>query len=416
VGDPAADLRDAVCAEGDLAQDAAVNGGRITVVGIGADGMAGLSPLSADELHRATVVFGGSRQLELLDDTVSAARRSWPSPMLPALPDLFAGPQDVHVVASGDPMLHGIGATLIRLFGADRVRILPHVSSVTLACARLGWPVQDVEVISLVVAPPHTAVRRGGRAVVLSKGAATPLALARLLTEMGCGESQFTVLEQLGGPGERITTMTAQQWVQLPVDMDPLNVIAVQYLPDRRVGTVLPDDALDHDGQITKQNIRAVTMTALQPRPGQLLWDVGSGSGSVAIEWCRASGGRALAFERDERRRERITGNVNAFGVRVEVHGAAPDEFADAPTPDVIFIGGGSTQPGLFDACWAALESGGRLVVNAVTAESEAFVVQRYGELGGELHRFQHYFGRPIGGFTGWRPALPITQWAVVKK
>ena len=390
--------------------------GHITVVGIGADGMAGLSPASSDELRRATVIFGGPRQLDLLDGTVTAERRSWPSPMLAALPTLFDGLGDVHVVASGDPMLHGIGATLIRLLGADRVRVLPQVSSVTLACARRGWPAQDIEVISLVTAPVHTAVRRGGRAVVLSAGASTPLALARLLVETGGGESEFAVLEQLGGPGERVTITTAQQWADEDPAVDPLNVIAVHYLPDRRVAAVLPDGHLNHDGQITKQNIRAVTMTALAPRPGQVLWDVGSGSGSVAIEWCRASGGKAVSFERDERRRERIICNVNAFGVRIEVHGAAPGEFADAPAPDVIFIGGGLTQPGLFDACWAALEPGGRLVANAVTAESEAFVVQRYGELGGELHRFQHYVGRPIGGFTGWQPTLPITQWTVVKK
>ncbi len=378
--------------------------------------MVGLAPVSADELHRATVIFGGPRQLDLLDDTVTAERRAWPSPMLSALPTLFDGLGDVHVVASGDPMLHGIGATLIRMFGADRVRIRPHVSSVTLACARLGWPMQDVEVISLVTAPVHTAVRRGGRAVVLSAGAGTPTALARMLVETGGGASGFTVLEQLGGPGERVTTMTAQQWADEDPVVDPLNVIAVHYLPDRRIDAVLPDDELHHDGQLTKQNIRAVTMTALAPYPGGLLWDVGSGSGSIAIEWCRASGGKAVSFERDERRRERIVDNVNAFGVRVEIHGAAPGEFVNAPAPDVIFIGGGLTQPGLFEACWAALEPGGRLVVNAVTAESEAFVVQRYGEFGGELQRFQHYSGRPIGGFTGWRPALPITQWTVVKK
>ncbi|MEZ0052808.1 precorrin-6Y C5,15-methyltransferase (decarboxylating) [Mycobacterium sp. MAA66] len=388
---------------------------RITIIGIGADGMAGLTPASRDELLRATVIFGGPRQLDLLDGQVTAELRSWPSPMLPALPQLFDGPSDVHVVASGDPMLHGIGVTLIRLFGTDRVRVLPHVSSVTLTCARLGWAVQDTEVISLVNAAPHTAVRRGGRAVVLSRNAETPKALARLLVETGCGGSEFTVLEQLGGPGERIATMTALEWFEADAEVDPLNVIAVQYLPDLRISTVLPDAAFAHDGQITKQNIRAVTMTALQPRSDQVLWDIGSGSGSVAIEWCLASRGRAVAFERDDQRRERIISNVNTFGVSVDVCGAAPEGLSGVPTPDTIFIGGGLTQPGLFEACYEALEPGGRLVVNAVTAESEAFVVQRYSELGGELRRFQHYHGEPIGGFTGWRPALPITQWMVVK-
>ncbi|UCZ58483.1 precorrin-6y C5,15-methyltransferase (decarboxylating) subunit CbiE [Mycolicibacterium phocaicum] len=392
------------------------NEGRITVVGIGADGMAGLGQAARDELLSATVIFGGPRQLDLLGSAVEAERRAWPSPMLAALPTVFDGLGDVHVVASGDPMLHGIGATLIRLFGRDRVTVLPHVSSVTLACARLGWSVQDTEVISLVNAAPHTAMRLGGQAIVLSKGADTPRALARLLTETRRGYSEFTVLEQLGGPAERVTTMTAQEWDTSGPPVDALNVIAVRYAPDLRIGTVVADTAFDHDGQITKQHIRAVTMATLQPRPDQILWDVGSGSGSVAIEWCRASGGRAVAFESDDVRRQRITTNVTTFGVRVDVRGAAPESFADVAGPDTIFIGGGLTQPGLFDACYNALEPGGRLVANAVTAESEAFVVQLYSKLGGDLRRFQHYHGEPIGGFTGWRPALPITQWTVVKE
>ena len=390
--------------------------GRITVVGIGADGMAGLGQAARDELLGAAVIFGGPRQLDLLDAAVTAERRAWPSPMLAALPSVFDRLGDVHAVASGDPMLHGIGATLIRLFGRDRVRVLPHVSSVTLACARLGWSVQDTEVISLVNAAPHTAMRLGGQAVVLSKGADTPRALARLLTEAGRGQSDFIVLEQLGGPDERVTAMTAQEWDTQDPHVDALNVVAVRYVPDLRVGAVLEDHAFDHDGQITKQHIRAVTMATLEPRPDQILWDVGSGSGSVAIEWCRASGGRAVAFESDDVRRQRITTNVTTFGVRVDVRGAAPESFADVAGPNTIFIGGGLTQPGLFDACYDALESGGRLVANAVTAESEAFVVQLYSKLGGDLRRFQHYHGEPIGGFTGWRPALPITQWTVVKE
>lgn len=390
--------------------------GRITVVGIGADGMAGLVPAASAELRRATVIFGGPRQLELLDHDVTAERRTWPSPMLPALRDLLSGAADVHVVASGDPMLHGIGVTLIRLFGADRVKVLPHVSSVTLACARLGWSVQETEVISLVNAAPHTAVRRGGRAIILSRNAETPRVLSRLLSETGRGDSAFTVLEQVGGPAERITTMTALQWAEADQPVDALNVIAVQYLPDLQIAAVLPDAFFAHDGQITKQNIRAVTMTALQARPGQILWDIGSGSGSVAIEWCRASGGRAVAFERDRKRRGRIISNANTFGVNVDVRGSAPDDFGDVVAPDAIFIGGGLTQEGLFEACFEVLEAGGRLVANAVTAESEAFVVQHYSRLGGELRRFQHYHGEPLGGFTGWRPALPITQWTVVKQ
>lgn len=390
--------------------------GRITVVGIGADGMAGLSQASRDELANATVVYGSPRQLELLDDSVTPDRREWPSPMLPALPSLF-GDGDAHVVASGDPMMHGIGATLIRLFGAEQVRVLPHVSSVTLACARMGWTVPDTEVISLVTAAPHTAVRRGGRAIVLSRDAQTAATLARLLSETGRGDSDLTVLEQLGGPGERRRDGTARDWATAPpVSIDDLNVIAVTYLPDERRSQALPDDAFAHDGQLTKQSVRAVTLAALGPRPGELLWDVGSGSGSIAIEWSRSAPGcAAVAFERDEQRRERIGANVNAFGVRVQIRGGAPEALDDAPAPDAIFIGGGVTQPGLLQACFDRLPSGGRLVVNAVTLESEAVVAQWYSKEGGELRRYQHYQGGAIGGFTGWRPALPVTQWSVVK-
>jgi precorrin-6B C5,15-methyltransferase / cobalt-precorrin-6B C5,C15-methyltransferase len=400
-----------------VAENAEVN--RIVVVGIGADGMAGLAPPPKAELQRATVIYGSPRQLDLLDDSVTAQRREWPSPMLPALSTLFDDlTGDVHVVASGDPLLHGIGATLIRLFGPDRVVVLPHLSSVTLACARLGWAVQDTEVISLVTAEPHTAVRRGGQAVVLSRDGTGPAILARLLTETGRGDSQLSVLEQLGGPAERRRSGTARDWsAHPPHDVDDLNVIAVRYLPDDRQAHALPDDAFAHDGQITKQSIRAVTLTALAPRPGELLWDVGAGSGSIAVEWCRSgSGCAAVAFERDEERRKRIAVNAVAFGATVEVLGEAPVAFNGAPTPAAIFVGGGLTRPGLLDACVDRLTVGGRLVANAVTAESEALVAQWYSKAGGELRRYQHYRGEPIGGFTGWRPALPVTQWSVVKR
>ena len=384
------------------------------VVGIGADGMAGLSEVSRRELQSATAIYGSPRQLDLLDDTVTAPRHPWPTPMLPALESLPLN-EDVHVVASGDPLLHGIGGTLIRLHGADRVRVLPHVSSVTLACARMGWAAQDVEIISLVTAPVHTAVRRGGRAVVLSRGSSTAAELAAALTDTGRGASEFSVLEQLGGPGERIRSGPAEAWAATPPpDIDDLNVIAIDYLPDERVGSTLPDEALRHDGQITKQTVRAVTLAALAPRPGELLWDVGSGSGSIAVEWCRSgSRCRAVAFEKDPERRHRIVANARGFGADIDVRTEAPEDFIGAAAPNVIFIGGGLTAPGMVEACLAQLPSGGRLVVNAVTAESEALLVQWYSRLGGELRRFQHYQGEPLGGFTGWRPQMPITQWLV---
>lgn len=389
----------------------------IIVVGIGADGMSGLSASSRSELRRATVIYGSKRQLDLLDDTITCPRREWPSPMLPALQALKADGADIHVVASGDPLLHGIGGTLIRLFGADKVKVLPHVSSVTLACARIGWNVHDTEVISLVTAPPETAVRRGGQAIVLSRDRTTPKELAMLLSAHGRGDSEISVLERLGGPTERRRDGRARDWdAHAHDDLDDLNVVAVRYLPDERVSSV-PDDAFVHDGQITKHSIRAMTIAALAPRPGERLWDVGAGSGSIAVEWCRSwLSCTAVAFERDERRALNIGFNAAHFGVSIDVRGEAPQAFDGAERPSAIFLGGGPTQPGLLDACLDQLGIGGRLVANAVTAESEAILLQAYSKHGGELRRFQHYQGEPLGGFTGWRPQLPITQWLVAKR
>ena len=389
----------------------------IIVVGIGADGMAGLSAASRAELQRATVIYGSKRQLDLLDDTVAAPRQQWPSPMLPALQTLpVEAAEDIHVVASGDPLLHGIGGTLIRLFGAEKVRVLPHVSSVTLACARMGWNVHDTEVISLVTAQPHTAVRRGGQAIVLSSDRSTPKALAVLLYASGRGDSEVSVLEQLGGPAERRRDGTARQWADdAALDVDDLNVIAVRYLPDERMSP-LPDDVFVHDGQITKHGIRAVTLAALAPRPAERLWDVGAGSGSISVEWCLSwRGGSAVAFERDQWRRLNVGLNAAAFGVTIDVRGDAPDAFDGAQAPSAIFIGGGLTRPGLLDACLDHLPPGGRLVANAVTVESESLLTQSYSRFGGRLRRLQHYRGEPLGGFTGWRPQMPVTQWAVTR-
>jgi precorrin-6Y C5,15-methyltransferase (decarboxylating) len=396
-----------------VAQDAAM----IVVVGIGADGMAGLAETSRVELRRATVIYGSKRQLDLLDDAVAAPRREWPSPMLPALQTLLdRHTEDIHVVASGDPLLHGIGGTLIRLYGPDRVKVLPHVSSVTLACARMGWNVHDTEVISLVTAQPHTAVRRGGQAIVLSSGRATPTTLADALNAHGRGDSELSVLERLGGPTEHRRDGTARQWADdAPPDVDDLNLIAVRYLPDERMSP-LPDDAFVHDGQITKHTIRAVTLAALAPRPGERLWDVGAGSGSISVEWCLSwRGCTAVAFERDEARRLNVVFNAATYGAGIDVRGEAPQAFDGAETPSAIFIGGGLTQPGLLDACVDNLPNGGRLVANAVTVESESILAQAYSRLGGQLRRFQHYRGEPLGGFTGWRPQMPVTQWAVTR-
>ncbi|MFI5530950.1 precorrin-6y C5,15-methyltransferase (decarboxylating) subunit CbiE [Kitasatospora sp. NPDC051853] len=396
----------------------------ISVVGIGADGWDGLTTAARTALTGARTVLGGPRQLALLPDSVTAARIAWPSPLRPAVPALLAehAPGGLAVLASGDPMYYGIGRTLAELAGPERLAVHPHPSSLSLACARLGWPLESTEVVSLVGRPLDSltlALHPGRRVLVLSADATTPAAVAALLTDRGFGTSRLRVLEQLGGPSERQLDGTAADWAH-PAG-DPLNVIAVDCAPDGPRTTLtpgLPDDSFETDGQLTKRHVRAVTLATLAPSPGELLWDVGGGSGSIAVEWLRAHRDcRAVTVERDPVRSGRITRNAAALGVprlRV-VTGPAPAALAGLPTPDAVFVGGGLTAPGLLDACWAALAPGGRLVANTVTLESEALLTEWYRRHGGELLKLAVSHAVPVGGFTGWRQAMPVTQWSVVK-
>jgi precorrin-6Y C5,15-methyltransferase (decarboxylating) len=396
------------------------------VVGIGADGWAGLSERARAAVLDASVVLGGKRQLDMLDRAVSAEKVAWPSPLLPALPGLLEtyGGTRLVVLASGDPLFFGIGGTLVERLGAENVQVLPVPSSLSLACARLGWPVQDVEVISAVgrpLAALHPAVQSGRRLLVLAATSGAATAVCELLVERGYGASGVTVLERLGGPDERIVAGTAETWVESA--HHPLMVVAVECrlspggtpIP-RSPG--LPDAVFDHDGQITKWEVRAVTLAALMPTPGQLLWDVGAGSGSVGIEWMRTHPNcRTIAVEPREDRRLRITRNAEALGVpalRV-VEGTAPDALEGLPAPDAVFIGGGVSAPGVVEACLAALVEGGRLVANAVTVESEVTLAAWHARAGGTLTRVSIQRAAPIGDFTGWRPAMPVTQWSYRK-
>lgn len=375
----------------------------VLVVGIGADGWSGLSRAAQEAVASRRVLLGSRRQLDLVPGDFE--RVAWPSPLVPALPSVFERYSDVCVLASGDPMFHGIGSTLVRLLGADRVRVIPHPSSVSLACARLGWALDSVEVVSLVgrsVDLVRPVMQPGQRVLVLG---GDPAEVARLA-------GPITVLEQLGGPGERVGP-----WTGSPVD--PLHVIAFEYggAGYSRVPG-LPDDAFEHDGQLTKREVRAVSLSALAPLPGQLLWDVGAGAGSIAIEWSRVHPTcRAIAVESNEVRAERIVANAGALGVPgLVVHiGRAPETLAGLEAPDAVFIGGGLTVAGVVETCWAALRPGGRLVVNAVTVESEAVIARWYAELGGSLTRISVSRGSAVGGFTGWRTAMPVTTWSVVK-
>ena len=398
----------------------------IVVVGIGADGWGGLAPASGTEIERAEVLVGSARQLALVPASVAAERVPWPSPMSEALPGLLeehAG-RAVVVLASGDPMLSGIGTTLIRLLGADRVRVLPAPSSVSLACARLGWAVEDTQVLTLVGRPldlltPHLAP--GRRLVVLGSDGRTPAQIAGLLTRRGYGASRMTALACLGGPGERSFIGTAYDWPH--TDTDPLVLTAVEAVADAATVPLpavpgLPDEAYEDDGQLTKRDVRAVTLARLGPLPGELLWDVGAGAGSIGIEWMRTHPScRAVAVEARADRSARIAANATRLGVPglQVVEGRAPEALAGLPAPDAVFVGGGATTDGLLDACWAALPAGGRMVVNAVTVESEAVLAGWFGRVGGELVRIGVQRAEPVGSFTGWKAAMPVTMWSARK-
>jgi precorrin-6Y C5,15-methyltransferase (decarboxylating) len=316
-------------------------------------------------------------------------------------------------------MFFGIGRTIHEVYGP--VEVIPHPSSTSYACARLGWSVEDVAVVSLVGRPVDAltaALHVHRRVLVLSEGADTPQVVARLLTQRGFGATRMRVLERLGASDERVLDGIATSWGHVPGAA--LNVIALD-VDGAQLSLVpgLPDDTYAHDGQLTKRYVRAATLAALAPRPGELLWDVGGGSGSIALEWLRAHPScQAVSVERDAVRAGRISENAATLGIprlRV-VHAAAPEGLTDLPVPDAIFIGGGLTNPGLLDACWQALPVGGRLVANTVTIESEHVLAEFYRLHGGELIKLSVSNVAAIGGFTGWRAALPVTQLSVVKE
>ena len=393
----------------------------VTVTGIGADGWAGLSPRSRAAIEQAGVLVGGPRLLALLPSSVAARRIPLPRPLLPGLSELVAShaPAGLVVLASGDPMFYGIGSTLVRLFGAERVFVLPHPSSVSLAAARLGWPVDDVDVVSLVGRPLsllQPALQPGRRVLALTASTSAAGEIRALLDGRGFGASPVTVLADLGGAAEAVGPADGRPHSALAIVAIDCRLDPGAALLPRSPG--LPDDAFEQDGQITKQEIRALTLAALAPVPGQLLWDVGAGSGSIGIEWMRTHpASRAIAVEPRADRRDRIVRNAAALGVPglVVVPGAAPAALAGLPQPDAVFIGGGVTVEGVVRACWDALDAGGRLVANAVTIEGEIALAGWQRELGGSLTRIAVERAGGLGRFTAWRPALPVAQWSARK-
>jgi precorrin-6Y C5,15-methyltransferase (decarboxylating) len=396
----------------------------LSIIGLGEDGLDGLSPAARSLLAQACLVVGGKRHLALAGD-FPGERLAWPSPPEAAFPEILSRRgQPVCVLASGDPFFYGIGSLLTQHVAAEEMRCLPSPSAFSLAASKLGWAQQDCALLTLHGRPLERIIPQlqpGARILALSWDGTTPAKLAALLTARGMGRTVMTVLENIGGPSERIRKSSADGFAL--GDIDPLNTIALEVVADDHARIIprtgsLPDDWFEHDGQITRRDMRAVTLSALAPRRGELLWDIGAGSGSVSIEWMLADpANRAIAIERNAVRAARIQRNALALGVPdlQVVEGAAPDILHGLPKPDAIFIGGGATHDGVLDAAWSALAPRGRLVVNAVTIETQAELTRRFTALGGELLSFNFARADRIGGFHGWRAAMPVVQWTVIK-
>ena len=396
----------------------------LSLIGIGEDGAEALSPAARTLLAQAQLVVGGARHLALAGP-LAAKTMTWPSPMAAAIPEILARRgSPVCVLASGDPFFYGAGSLLSAHVRPEEMQCLPAPSAFSLAAARLNWSLQECCLVSLhgreferiiPALQPHAKI------LCLSWDETTPPRLAKLLCEKGLGPSRIIVMEAMGGPRERLRESTAQAFGVEGID--PLNLVAIeiattaqsQILP---VASGLADFWFETDGQLTKWEVRAVALSSLAPRRGELLWDVGAGSGSVAIEWllCHPAN-RAIAIESRADRASRITRNALSLGVpQLEIiTGKAPEAFANLPQPQAIFVGGGGGDTKLLDSAYAALPSGGRLVVNAVTIETEAELISRFKALGGGLLRIEIAHADPLGSFHGWRPALPVTQWSVKK-
>ncbi|WP_449430971.1 precorrin-6y C5,15-methyltransferase (decarboxylating) subunit CbiE [Pseudomonas putida] len=395
----------------------------LTVVGIGEDGFSGLGKQARRALLVATRVFGSPRQLALLPRCIGAERLDWPSPFSLA-PVLALRGEPTCVLASGDPMFYGVGASLARHLPVSEMQVLSMPSSCALAAARLGWPLQEVQVLSLVARPLaalNAHLHSGVRLLLLSNDGDSPGAVAALLRERGFGPSRMQVFEHLGGVDERQLCGTADDWPHTQIAA--LNLVAIECLATPEAPRLprvagLPDTAFRHDGQLTKRDVRAITLARLAPQPGELLWDVGAGCGSIGIEWMRAHPAcRALAIEADEGRQGFIEHNRDALGVPglQLVRGKAPDALVGLERPDAVFIGGGVTREGVLGLCWQQLRPGGRLVANAVTLQSELALAHFRERHGGDLTRIHVAQAQPLGAFDTWRQALPITLLDVMK-
>lgn len=397
----------------------------LSLVGLGEDGRDGLSPQALAALEGAELVYGGARHIALIG-TVPGEACEWPQPFRNALPLILTKRgRKVCIVATGDPFHYGIGASLANAIPAEEMEIFPQISCFALACNRLRWPQEECGRVSLHGRALQRIIpflQPGKRVLALAWDGTTPQKLAEIMRERGFGASRMVVMEAMGGPREQIRETTADTYDLGTVD--PLNLIALDLVADRDARVLplangLDDGFFEHDGQLTKADIRAITLSALAPRAGELLWDVGAGSGSIGLEWClRNPGARAVAFEEHPDRIARIGRNRMALGaLPVEaVSGKAPGTLAGRPSPDAVFIGGGIADEGVFEAAWTALRSGGRLVANVVTIEGEARLAALRATHGGSLRRIGIAHAEPVGTMHGWRSAMPVTQWRVVKR
>ena len=397
----------------------------LSIVGIGEDGLSGVSPIARALIDHAAVLVGGARHLGMLPPDDAREKLTWTSPIATSIEAIVRRRgQPTCVLASGDPMCYGIGVTLTRAVSVAEMTIVPAPSAFSLAGARLGWSLTEVETLSLCGRDPallHAVCYPGARLLVLSAGQHTPAIVAAQLTQRGFGQSHIIILERMGGAHERRVEGTAASWDA--VEVAGLHTIAITCIADPGVTGFsrlagLPDTAYHHDGQLTKREVRAMTLAALAPLPGQLLWDVGAGCGSIGIEWMRSDARcRAIAIEPHPARLRYIADNAVALGTPnlTIVAGEAPAALKDLPPPHALFIGGGLTTENLLATCWQALPAGGRLVANAVTVESEQMLLQWHSQCGGELTRVAIQRAAPIGKFLGWKAMAPVTQWAVVK-
>jgi precorrin-6Y C5,15-methyltransferase (decarboxylating) len=397
----------------------------LSIVGIGEDGAEGLSPVARRLITSAELVVGGARHLELAGDLVCGRPLAWPSPMSDAFAEIkrYRG-RSVVVLASGDPFHFGVGKQLAAFVPAEEFVCLPQPSAFSLASARMGWSLQDVALVTLHGRALQGIVRNlqpGARILALSWDSETPAKLAELLTTHRMGQSRITVLEAMGGPRERTRHAMASKFEI--EEIVSLNTIAVEVIaePEAAIIALAPglDDALfEHDGQLTKREIRAVTLSSLAPRHGELLWDVGLGAGSIAIEWLlRHPSLSAIGVEARGDRADRAARNAAALGapeLKI-VQGRAPEALAGLARPDAVFVGGGMMDDGVFEAVWAALKPRGRLVANAVSLETEARLADYFRCFGGDLVRLQIARADSVGTMFGWRPAMPVTQWRVKK-